>query len=108
MFGDVNRRMVTGFGVRPLAVQREWMRAQGPYIPALPEWLRGNARRFDLVVCFTYLYWTTYAALDAIPASCRRVMHPLVHDEPPLRLSLFDAIFRVPDASRWRHLKSTS
>ena len=37
LFGDINRRMVTGLGVRPLRVQREWMRAQGPYIPALPE-----------------------------------------------------------------------
>lgn len=97
-FGDVNRRMVTGLGVRPLAVQREWMRAEGPYIRDLPQWLRANAHRFDLVVCFTYLYWTTYAALDTIAGIVPTVMHPLVHDEPPLRLSLFDAIFRAPDA----------
>jgi glycosyltransferase involved in cell wall biosynthesis len=44
------------------------------------------------------LYWTTYAALDTIAGIVPTVMHPLVHDEPPLRLSLFDAVFRAPDA----------
>jgi glycosyltransferase involved in cell wall biosynthesis len=99
LFGDFNRRMVQGYGVRPLFLQREWMRAQGPWSPDLIVWLERNADRFDCVICFTYLYWSTWAALDALrglgPAL---VMHSTIHDEPPLRHSLFDAEFRIPDA----------
>ena len=54
--------------------------------------------RFDCVICFTYLYWTTWAALRHVQGRVPLVLHPTVHDEPPLRLSLFDAEFRAPDA----------
>jgi glycosyltransferase involved in cell wall biosynthesis len=98
LFSELNRRMVSGRGARPLVVQREWMRMQGPNSPALVGWLRRSAHRFDVVICFTYLYWTTGAALDAIAGQVPTVLHPTVHDEPPLRLSLFDAVFHAPDA----------
>ncbi len=54
--------------------------------------------RFDCVICFTYLYWTTWAALDTLRGRVPLVLHPTVHDEPPLRLSIFDGEFRAPDA----------
>jgi glycosyltransferase involved in cell wall biosynthesis len=98
LFNELNRRMVAGRGMRPLFAQREWMRLQGPHAPDLPRWLRHNAERFDVFVCFTYLYWTTYAALQTLPGIAPVVLHPTVHDEPPLRLSIFDEVFRAPDA----------
>ena len=97
-FNELNRRMVAGRGSRPLFVQREWMRQQGPWSPDLVAWLERNGERFDCVICFTYLYWTTWAALDALRGRVPLVLHPTVHDEPPLRLSLFDTEFRAPDA----------
>jgi len=97
-FNELNRRMVCGRGSRPLVVQREWMRGQGPWSPDLVRWLEQNGSRFDCVICFTYLYWTTWAALDALRGRVPLVLHPTVHDEPPLRLSLFDTEFRAPDA----------
>ena len=97
-FNELNRRMVCGRGSRPLFVQREWMREQGPWAPDLVSWLEHNAHRYDTVICFTYLYWTTWAALHALRGRVPLVLHPTVHDEPPLRLSLFDAEFRAPDA----------
>ncbi len=98
LFNELNRRMVTGHGARPLHVQREWMHMQGPDVPDLRWWLRRNASRFDCVICFTYLYATTRDALEAVRGVVPVVLHPTVHDEPPLRLSIFDAIFRSPDA----------
>ena len=98
LFNELNRRMVTGRGARPLFAQQEWMRAQGPWSPDLVSWLERDAGRFDCVICFTYLYWTTWAACDALRARVPLVLHPTVHDEPPLRLSLFDTEFRAPDA----------
>jgi glycosyltransferase involved in cell wall biosynthesis len=97
-FNELNRRMVRGRGARPLFVQEEWMRQQGPWSPDLISWLGRNAHRYDCVVCFTYLYWTTWAALHALRGRVPLVLHPTVHDEPPLRLSLFDSEFRAPDA----------
>jgi glycosyltransferase involved in cell wall biosynthesis len=97
-FNELNRRMVAGRGSRPLFAQREWMRQQGPWSPELVAWLERDAGRFDCVICFTYLYWTTWAALHALRGRVPLVLHPTVHDEPPLRLSLFDAEFRAPDA----------
>jgi glycosyltransferase involved in cell wall biosynthesis len=97
-FNELNRRMVRGRGPRPRFVQEEWMRQQGPWSPELISWLERNAHRYDCVVCFTYLYWTTWAALRALRGRVPLVLHPTVHDEPPLRLSLFDSEFRAPDA----------
>jgi glycosyltransferase involved in cell wall biosynthesis len=74
------------------------MREQGPWSPDLTTWIGHNARRFDCVVCCTYLYWTTWATLETLRGQVPIVLHPAVHDEPPLRLSLFDAAFRIPDA----------
>jgi glycosyltransferase involved in cell wall biosynthesis len=97
-FNDLNFRVVLGRGARPLYLQREWMREQGPWCPDLTMWLGHNARRFDCVICFTYLYWTTFATLATMSGRVPLVLHPTVHDEPPLRLSLFDSEFRAPDA----------
>ena len=65
-FNELNRRMVRGRGSRPMFLQREWMREQGPWSPDLVRWLEGRANRFDCVICFTYLYWTTWSALHAL------------------------------------------
>jgi glycosyltransferase involved in cell wall biosynthesis len=97
-FNELNRRMVRGRGSRPMFLQREWMREQGPWSPDLVRWLEGRANRFDCVICFTYLYWTTWSALHALRGRVPLVLHPTVHDEPPLRLSLYDSEFRAPDA----------
>ncbi|MDQ1455709.1 MAG: hypothetical protein QOH28_1329 [Actinomycetota bacterium] len=97
-FNELNRRMVRGRGSRPMFLQREWMREQGPWSPDLVRWLEGRANRFDCVICFTYLYWTTWSALHALRGLVPLVLHPTVHDEPPLRLSLYDSVFRAPDA----------
>jgi glycosyltransferase involved in cell wall biosynthesis len=80
----------------PLYVQREWMRAQGPYMTGLVPWLESRAGSFDVVVFFTYLYFTTWAGMAAAAGRAPIVFHPTAHDEPPLHLSLFDATFRLP------------
>lgn len=99
-FGRLNDRVP--WGPRPIAlhVQRAWMHAQGPYVPALVPWLTARARAgtHDVVVFFTYLYWTTWAGLPAVAGKVPTALHPTAHDEPSLSLSLFDATFRLPDA----------
>jgi glycosyltransferase involved in cell wall biosynthesis len=98
LFSSLNTRMVTGRAVRPIGAQLDWMQMQGPVAGELPRWLRQQARRFDVVVCFTYLYWTTFVATDVLAGCVPLVLHPTAHDEPSLHLSLFDQVFRAPDA----------
>lgn len=98
-FANLNARVLTSRQAVAPMLQREWLRLQGPELPGLPEWLRRYAPEFDAVICFTYLYWPTWAALDAIAGSVPTVLHPLAHDEPYLALPIFaDEVFRRPDA----------
>jgi glycosyltransferase involved in cell wall biosynthesis len=98
VFNPLNLRLTTSVRARPMAVQMEWMRLQGPHTPELARWLAAEASSFDCVVCFTYLYWTTCSGLSTCQGIVPTVLHPTVHDEPPLALSLFDQVFRAPDA----------
>ncbi len=74
----------------------EWLRRQGPEVPALVEALAAEADRFHAVVFFTYLYYPTYWGLKAAPR--RSVLVPTTHDEPPLRFSIYDEMFARPRA----------
>src|SRR5213078_1173874 len=47
-------------------------------------------------VFVTYLYYTTWAGLPV--AGAPSVLHPTAHDEPPIYLPMFDAVFRLADA----------
>jgi glycosyltransferase involved in cell wall biosynthesis len=98
LFARFNSRISTAPGVRPLSVQREWMRMQGPYTPALVPWLRRHATAYDAVVFITYLYWTTWAGLQVCGGAVPTLLHPTAHDEPPMRLSIFQEVMRLPDA----------
>jgi glycosyltransferase involved in cell wall biosynthesis len=70
---------------------REWMRAQGPNAPMLLDHLRDEGDGYDVVIFVTYLYATTADGLPLV--ADRSILVPTVHDEPPLRLAIFDEIF---------------
>ena len=65
--------------------------------PTLVPWLRRNARAYDVVVFITYLYWPAWAGLQACGGAVPTLLHPTAHDEPPLRLSIFQEVMRAPD-----------
>jgi glycosyltransferase involved in cell wall biosynthesis len=74
-----------------LVFGRKWMRAQGPDSPDLLKHLRVHGNEYDSVVFVTYLYATT---VDGLPlVADRAVLVPTLHDEPPLRLRIFDEVF---------------
>jgi glycosyltransferase involved in cell wall biosynthesis len=74
-----------------LALGHDWMRAQGPNSPDLLEHLQVHHSEYDAVVFVTYLYATTADGLPLV--ADRAVLVPTVHDEPPLRLRIFDEVF---------------
>lgn len=94
LFEGLNRRLAAT-GARVAAhVEEEWMRLQGPWLPELPGWLRANSAAYDVVIFFTYLYWTTWAGLSAVRGPA--VLHPTAHDEAPIYFGIFDRVFRLP------------
>jgi glycosyltransferase involved in cell wall biosynthesis len=98
LFGPLNGRVVHGAPPLPLFLQEAWMRAQGPYLPDLPGWLHDHAEDFDAAVFCTYLYWPSYAGLPVLAGRVPTVLMPFAHDEPYLKLTMFDTMFRLPDA----------
>ena len=97
-FNARTEQMLATLELRSLEAQRAWLRLQGPYAPELAEWLRAHLAEFDCVVFFTFLYWTTWQGLRVASGVCPTVLHPTVHDEPALHFSIFDQLFRTPDA----------
>ena len=76
--------------------EMEWLRRQGPEVPALVDALAAEADQFHAVVFFTYLYYPAYWGLQR--ASRRALLVPTTHDEPPLRFSIYDELFARPRA----------
>jgi len=92
-----NRFSDTLYG-RPHTVEDEieWLRRQGPYAPELVLALQERKDDFRAIVFFTYLYYPTCVGLKA--ASERSILVPTAHDEPPLALSIYREVFRLPQA----------
>ncbi len=97
LFGPFYQRVI-GRPSAPLALQREWLRSQGPWSPALVERLGVEAPAHDVAIFFTYLYWPSWAGLRALSGLVPTVLHPCAHDEPPLYLPVFDELFDHADA----------
>lgn len=74
----------------------EWVRRQGPLALALVEWLRAHGGDYDGVLFFTYLYLPTILGLPLVAE--KAVLVPTAHDERPIYLDLFRALFRLPRA----------
>lgn len=73
------------------ADELEWLKQQGPWNPALLDYLQRHHQQYDILVFFTYLYATTVLGLQISPG--RSILVPTAHDEPAIRLSIFREVF---------------
>jgi len=89
--------MVTSGGPTPLHVLRKWADEQGPTLNGYRRWMRTNARRFDVVAFYTYLYQTTTDGIAAAASRTATLLHPAAHHEWPLYLPIYDTIVRQAD-----------
>jgi glycosyltransferase involved in cell wall biosynthesis len=74
----------------------EWLKQQGPWCPALVDYLRAQHQQYDVLVFMTYLYATTVTGLPICPS--RSILVPTTHDEPAARLSIYQEVFAAPAA----------
>jgi glycosyltransferase involved in cell wall biosynthesis len=72
----------------------EWLRQQGPWCPALVDYLDRNHHQYDIVIFFTYLYAPT--VLGARVAPHKSILVPTAHDEPAIHLDIYKELFSLP------------
>ena len=76
--------------------EMEWLRQQGPWCPALQEYLERNHNQYDLLIFFTYLYAPTVLGVRVAPQ--KSILVPTAHDEPAIRLEIYKELFSAPAA----------
>lgn len=79
-----------------LKKQEEWMRAQGPWSPALLDALATGRDHYDLFIFFGYLYALSYFGVPLVGP--KAILAPLGHDEWPIHLPMWDSVFAMPSA----------
>jgi glycosyltransferase involved in cell wall biosynthesis len=72
--------------------EMSWLEQQGPWCPALIEHLDRQHRSYDVLIFFTYLYAPTVLGMKISPA--RSILVPTAHDEPAIRLRLYQEMFK--------------
>ena len=72
----------------------EWLRQQGPWCPALIDYLDRNHQQYDVLIFFTYLYAPT--VLGARIAPHKSILVPTAHDEPAIHLDIYKELFSLP------------
>lgn len=74
----------------------EWIEKQGPYTPALIEYIRENKDNYDLFIFFTYLYYPTVIGIKEVKD--KAILVPHAHDEPFLKMEEYQTLFKSPQA----------
>ena len=72
----------------------EWLRQQGPWCPALLEFVERNQNLYDILILFTYLYAPTVLAARIAPH--KTILVPTAHDEPAIHLDIYKELFSLP------------
>src|SRR5689334_17804213 len=76
--------------------EMSWLEQQGPWCPALLEHLERQQRSYDILIFFTYLYAPTLLGMKIAPA--RSILVPTAHDEPAIRLRIYQELFKTAKA----------
>jgi len=79
-----------------LADEHAWLRAQGPHAPDLLDFIHQEGHGFQAILFYTYIYEPTALGLPLVPE--RAALVSTAHDEAPLRLAPYRALFALPRA----------
>ena len=77
----------------------EWLKQQGPWSPSLIEYLERQHQNYDVLVFFTYLYAPTVLGLRVAPS--KSLLVPTAHDEPAIRLGIYENVFSSAAGIVW-------
>ncbi|HJO04606.1 MAG TPA: glycosyltransferase [Acidobacteriota bacterium] len=91
-FNELSDRLFSGPATP--ADELAWIDAQGPFAPALVDYLRTTSADADVLLFFTYLYHPTVHGIHVAPE--RSVLVPTAHDERPFYFDTYEAVFTLP------------
>jgi len=74
----------------------DWLHAQGPVAPDLLRYIAEHRFDYSAFVFFTYIYYPTVLGLRLV--ADRALLVPTAHDEPPIYLNMYKALFHSPRA----------
>ena len=74
--------------------ETQWFRENGPYAPALLDYLKHNYRDFDLVLFWSYRYYDAYFGLPL--AADRAVLVPTAEEDPLIHVDSLGRYFALP------------
>ncbi len=74
--------------------EESWLQQQGPWCPALIEYLEQRHESYDALIFFSYRYAPTALGLRVDPR--RSILVPTARDEPALGLDIYRAVFSLP------------
>ena len=74
--------------------EEAWVRANGPYSPALVRAVAAARRRFDRFFFYCYRYYQSYHGLP--PVRDRAILVPTAEEDPAIGLQIFKSLFRSP------------
>lgn len=95
-FNRLSERLRPHSQVASLKEQDAWMRAQGPWSPALLEFIEARSTEYDAFIFFGYLYAQTWFGLPRVAE--KAILAPLAHDEWTIYLNGWDRFFSLPRA----------
>lgn len=75
----------------PREEQIDWMKAQGPWSPALFSYIEKHVEDYDLFVFYGYLYAQTFFGLPSV--AHKAILVPFCHDEWMVEMAIFDELF---------------
>jgi glycosyltransferase involved in cell wall biosynthesis len=93
-YKEIEHRVL--FEEHALEDEYRWLRAQGPHAPELLEFVHRQGAGFQAVLFYTYIYEPTALGLPLVPE--RSALISTAHDELPLRLAPYRALFQLPRA----------
>jgi glycosyltransferase involved in cell wall biosynthesis len=79
--------------------EMKWLEQQGPWCPELIEYLEKHHKNYDILVFFTYLYAPTVLGIRVAPS--KSLLVPTAHDEPAIRLGIYDDVFSSAAGMVW-------
>ncbi len=98
LFAPLHNWIMAHPGSAPLFEQQRWTTLMGPQMRDQREWLLEHGHTFDAVVFMTYLYTTATQGLPTVAGRVPTILQPTAHDEPPAYVSIYNSVFRQPDA----------
>lgn len=76
-------------------MERQWLKAQGPYAPEYVRYIRDNQKEYDCFIFVTYLYYLTVTGMDEVKG--QRILIPTAHDEAAIYMNMYKHMFKTAD-----------